>query len=222
VEKRFEVGKRTIEVLRGASLAVRRGEVLAIAGRSGAGKSTLLGLLAGIDRPSAGTVLVEGRDLAALGPTELTELRREKIGMVFQNCNLLSSWTALENVEAALLPSGMARATRRERARGLLESLGLAERLGSLPAELSAGEEQRVALARALANEPSIILADEPTGDVDGETAREIVELLCSPVREGRAALVVATHGAFPLQAATRVLRLDGGKLHEAAPVIGA
>jgi putative ABC transport system ATP-binding protein len=211
--RHYEDRRGTLRVLEGLDLVVRAGESLVVHGRSGAGKSTLLGLLGGLDRPTAGSVRIEGADLAALPRAEVAAIRREKIGIIFQSFNLLPAWTAQENVEAALLPGRVPPAERRARARRILEELGLGGRLDHLPSELSAGEEQRTALARALVNGPRLILADEPTGDVDEEAARAIVERLLEPVRAGKAALVVATHGAFPLSAAHRALRLEGGKL---------
>jgi len=204
-------------LLDGVDLAVERGETVVIRGRSGAGKSTLIHLLCGLEPPTSGAVLFDGRDLSALSPSKRASLRHEKIGILFQNSNLLGAWTALENVEAALIPAGMPRARRRERARGLLRELGLGERLHHLPSELSAGEEHRVALARALANRPVLLLADEPTGDVDAETAEEVMRLLRESVKVAGASLVVATHGVFPESMADRVLVLSGGKLSPAA-----
>lgn len=216
LKKAFKVKGQEIKVLDGVDLSVRRGEVVMIAGRTGVGKSTLLGLLAGLDRPTSGTVTLEGRHLESLSNNEVAVLRRQKMGIVFQSFNLLPSWTALQNVEAALLHTGISKAARQERATQLLTALGLADRLDNLPSEISVGQQQRVAIARALANEPMLIFADEPTGDVDAETGKEIVGYLTAPVKGQKVTLVVATHGTFPVDVADRVFSLADGALHPA------
>ena len=204
---------RTIRVLDGVDLSVSQGEVVVISGRVGSGKSTLLSLLAGLERPTSGCVRVEGRPLEGLSSAQLARLRRERIGIVFQSFNLLPAWTARENVEAALVHTVADPRARSERAGILLAALGLADRLHHLPAELSVGQQQGVAIARALAGDPAVVLADEPTGDVDPETAEEIVAHLTRPVREKGVTLIVATHGSFPAEQAYRVLRLEAGRL---------
>jgi ABC-type lipoprotein export system ATPase subunit len=201
LHKHYRLRDRSIRVLEGVELSVRRGEVVVITGRTGAGKSTLLGLLGGLDRPSSGSILLEGRRVDDLGGSQWSAIRRRKVGFLFQN------------VEAALLHADVPRAQRRARAEALLAALGLADRLEHLPAELSVGQQQLVAIARALANEPSLLLADEPTGDVDSDSAREIIAQLTAPVRARGAALVVATHGAFPLAEADRAFLLADGVL---------
>jgi len=213
LRKSFTLRGRTVPVLNGVNLAVHRGEKVVITGKSGTGKSTLLGLLAGLEPPNGGRVIFDGQPLSEMKNEELAELRRQEIGIVFQNFNLLPSWTAFENVEAALLHSGLTKAARREKAIHCLAGLGLAELLDHLPTEMSIGQQQRVAVARALIREPKLLLADEPTGDVDPETGSEIRELLFSAVREKGATLVVVTHGAFPLSSADRVFYLKDGVL---------
>jgi putative ABC transport system ATP-binding protein len=210
VTRSFDGG---VHVLRGVSLSAHPREVVVIRGRTGAGKSTLLHILAGLDRPTSGRVAVGGQALDTLPPGALVRLRRDAIGIIFQSFNLLPSWTALENVEAAMMHTPLPRPARREKAEALLDGLGLTPHRGSLPSALSAGQQQLVAVARALANGPRLILADEPTGDVDPETAQGIVERLTALARDQAAALVVATHGPFPLDVATRALRLDDGRL---------
>ncbi len=217
LEKTFKVRGREITVLNGVEFAVRPGEIITIIGRSGEGKSVLLWLLSGLDRPDSGQVVFKGCPLADLSNRELARLRRAEIGMIFQNFNLVASWTAVENVESAMRHNGMSPPARRKKAVEALTELGLGDRLDNLPAELSIGQQQRVAIARTLANDPTLILADEPTGDVDPETAREIIDLLLAPVKEKGATLIVATHGNFPLETAHRVLVLKDGRLTEPA-----
>lgn len=203
------------KVFANLNLTLQAGEILVIRGRSGVGKSTLLGLLSGLDRPTGGRILFQNRDLTKLSLSELSELRAVSIGMIFQSFNLISTWSALENVEAVLMHRGIRPAERHERASKMLAELGLAERLHNLPSELSVGQQQRVAVARTLVNEPSLILADEPTGDVDMETANEILRMLLPRVRNSGAGMIVATHGLFPEEHATRVMLLKDGQLHE-------
>lgn len=211
--KSYPLRGREIRVLTDVSFVFPRGSTIAVSGRSGAGKSTLLSLLAGLDRPTSGSIRFEGTALETLSVEELALLRRNRIGIIFQNFNLLPTWTAVENVEAVLMHTGIAPEVRREKAVKLLESLGLGERLDNLPSELSVGQQQRVAVARTLANDPSVILADEPTGDVDHETADEILSSLFRRVKTDGATLIVATHGAFPIERADLVYRLADGIL---------
>jgi putative ABC transport system ATP-binding protein len=213
VTKTFGLNGRQVRVLAGIDLSVRRGEVVVISGRTGSGKSTLLMILAGLDRPTSGSVAVDGSALEGMSGGDLARLRRRKIGIVFQSFNLLPSWTAVENVEAALLHAGLSKAARRDTAAALLRELGLADRLGHLPSELSVGQQQCVAIARALANQPAILVADEPTGDVDPETAETILGHLMPAARQRGAALIVATHGTFPLDVVARRFRMEDGRL---------
>jgi len=215
VTKSFHLHEQTIRVLDGASMTVRSGEVVVISGRSGAGKSTLLALLAGLDSADSGTITLLGQTLGNMGNEALADLRRRSVGFVFQNFQLLPSWTAAENVEAVLMNAGIHPTERRERVVEMLTDLGLQNRMDNLPGELSVGQQQRVALARTLVNRPRIIFADEPTGDVDPETAGEMLDLLMERARSGRVTLVVATHGAFPLNLADRRLSLKDGRLEE-------
>lgn len=213
LKKSYPFKGKEIPVLKGVNLKIKKGESTAIFGRSGAGKSTLLGLLAGIDRQSSGSVIFEGAALEKLSNEILTGLRRSKIGIIFQNFNLLPTWTALENVEAALMHTGLSKTERRQKAKDHLTKLGLEPYLDNLPAQLSVGQQQRVAIARALVNEPTLIFADEPTGDLDPETAKEIIDLLLSLVMERKVTLFVTTHGNFPLSFAQKVYRLQDGGL---------
>jgi len=211
--KNFYVKQREIQVLKGIDLSVNKGEIVVISGKSGTGKSTLLWILGGLERPTSGKLVFEGRFIDELSNEDLAILRRRKFGIIFQNFNLLPSWTAFENVEAAMLHTGISKSARKEKAKALLGELGLSDRFDNLPSELSIGQQQRVAIARAIANEPSLIFADEPTGDVDPETATEIIDHLIQPVKEKTVTLIVTTHGAFPLDIADRVFYMKDGKL---------
>lgn len=213
LHKVFSVRGKNIAVLKGVGFSIAMGEVVVISGRSGAGKSVLLWLLSGLDRPTSGEVIFEDIKLGHLSNSEMAKLRHDKVGIIFQNFNLVASWTALENVEAALWANGLDNEAMRRKAIGILSDLGLGNRMDNLPTELSIGEQQRVAVARTLANDPILILADEPTGDVDPETGQEIIEMLTARVKDKKAALIVATHGNFPLDIADRVLRLKDGEL---------
>jgi predicted ABC-type transport system involved in lysophospholipase L1 biosynthesis ATPase subunit len=202
-----------VHALRGVSLEVRRGERVALLGRSGSGKSTLLNLLGGLDRPSAGRIEVAGRDLGRLGADELAR-HRLAVGMIFQAFNLLGTRTALENVELPLLFAGRTRRQRREMARRALEAVGLGERLHHRPTELSGGEGQRVAIARALVNDPALLLADEPTGNLDSATAAAVVALLLAQLEGRRRTLVLVTHDEeLARRCADRVVWLKDGQV---------
>ena len=215
ITKSFRVRGKTIRVLQGAELDVYPGELIVIRGRSGEGKSVLQWILSGIDTPDSGEILFEGVSYSKLSGEEMSTLRRERIGLIFQNFNLIESWTALENVESALLNSGLSPEEKREKAVSILEKMDLGHRLDNLPVELSVGQQQRVAIARALINEPSLIIADEPTGSVDDETAGEMLTILLSYVKERNSAMVVTTHGHFTGEhLADRIFSIKEGKLH--------
>jgi len=213
VVKRYREGEAEHLVLNGASAAIRAGEFVALLGPSGSGKSTILHLLAGIDLADAGTVRVAGRDLASLDERERTLFRRRSVGFVFQFFNLIPTLTVRENVRFPLELNGLPDAARR--ADELLERVGLGARADAFPDRLSGGEQQRVAVARALAHEPALLLADEPTGNLDEETAEGVVALLEELVRGTGATLVVVTHSEALARRADRVLRLRHGKLEE-------
>jgi putative ABC transport system ATP-binding protein len=207
VTKTFSQGSFGITALDGVDLKIGEREFLVVAGPSGSGKTTLLQLLGALDRPTAGRVLFEGRDLAELGDRELARLRLETFGFVFQQFNLIPTLTAAQNVEVALAPRGGGDT------KPLLESVGLAHRAGHLPSQLSGGEQQRVAIARALANEPHVLLADEPTGNLDSETGAEIVELLRSLSTERGQTVVLVTHDPQIAARAPRVVRMHDGRV---------
>jgi ABC-type lipoprotein export system ATPase subunit len=213
VRKSYLIGGRPLEVLRDIDLAVERGEFLALRGASGAGKSTLLHLLGGLDLPSAGDIIFDGENLRGLPARALARLRNRRVGFVFQAYHLLPELSALENVA---LPARMARISSAEAAalgREMLQRVGLGERLEHRPYELSGGEQQRVAIARALINQPDLILADEPTGNLDSHTGGEIIQLLCALREERRATLIMATHDANIAARAPRVVELMDGTL---------
>lgn len=219
VHKTYRIGKRTLEVLRGVDLQIGRGEFLALRGASGAGKSTLLHLLGGLDLPDAGEVLFEGCSLKQLSVSALARWRNLKVGFIFQAYHLLPELTALENV---CLPARMARldvAKVRPVACELLERVGLKERMEHRPYELSGGEQQRVAIARALVNDPGLILADEPTGNLDSHTGEEIMQILTSLRAERGTTLVIATHDSNVAAQAHRVIHLVDGKIANPAAV---
>jgi lipoprotein-releasing system ATP-binding protein len=211
--KSYAMGRRTLEVLRGVDLDAARGEFLALRGASGAGKSTLLHLIGGLDSPNAGEIRFDGQDLASFSESELTHFRNRRIGFVFQAYHLLPELTALENV---CLPARVARisaGTAEKHGRELLARVGLQERIEHKPFELSGGEQQRVAIARALVNEPELLLADEPTGNLDSHTGAEIIELLKNLRAEKHMTLAIATHDERVAAHAERVVQLVDGQI---------
>jgi putative ABC transport system ATP-binding protein len=213
VSRCFRQGTRTIAAVNEVTVQVGTGEIVAIRGASGSGKSTLLQLLGGLDRPTSGTLRYEGGDLARATDRALTRLRLGTFGFVFQQFHLIPTLTARENVEAALAPTGMRPHARRERARHLLAQVGLSHRVDHLPSRLSGGEQQRVAIARALANDPAVILADEPTGNLDSRTGDEIIDLLVGTAGDRGRTLIVATHDDRIAGRAQRLLRMSDGTL---------
>jgi ABC-type lipoprotein export system ATPase subunit len=203
-----------VHALRGVSLEIRQGERVALLGKSGSGKSTLLNLLGALDQPTSGRVEVYGRELGHLRRRELARYRLRTVGMIFQAFNLIPSRTALQNVEIPMIFAGRPPRERQEAARAALEAVGLGARLHHRPAELSGGEHQRVAIARALVNRPALLLADEPTGNLDSTTAGEIIELLVTHVKQHGTTLVLVTHEEeLARQATDRILRLKDGQL---------
>jgi len=216
LERTYTSAGRPLTVLQGIDLSIEPEAFVAIVGPSGSGKTTLLGLLAGLDLPSAGTVRLAGQDLSALTEDERALFRAGKVGFVFQTFHLIPTLTALENVLVPLELAGGAfgnGAEARDRARSLLERVGLGDRLHHYPAQLSGGEQQRVALARAFANQPMILFADEPTGNLDAETGARVIDLLVQLNEESRTTLVLVTHDPELAARARRVIRLAGGRI---------
>jgi putative ABC transport system ATP-binding protein len=229
--KRYALGDGSVDALRGVSLSVAKGEFVAIMGSSGSGKSTMLHLLGGLDRPSEGTVLIDGINISQLNDEEATLTRREKTGFVFQFFNLISLLNVAENVALPFLIAGDSLAAHRERVDALLDLVGLSDKAKHRPDQLSAGEQQRVALARALANEPAILLADEPTGNLDFVTGTEILDLIWDSCDRLGQTIVLVTHDARAAAYADRVLVVRDGTIrdeielgrrldHEARPLI--
>lgn len=218
VDKSYGAGDARVHALRGASLTIVRGEFLAVMGPSGCGKSTLLQLLGGIDAPSSGQILLEGRDLGAMSDAARSLVRRRRIGFIFQKINLLSTLSAAENAALPLRIDGVSRSTALTRARGALEQVGVAHRANHLPHEMSGGEQQRVAIARALLIDPAVILADEPTGALDSANAALVADLLRDCARQGRTILMV-THDPRLAGCADRIVAMSDGRIvsHDAA-----
>jgi putative ABC transport system ATP-binding protein len=218
VTKNYVKGRGTVAALRGVDLVIEDGEWLAIQGPTGHGKSTLLQILGGLDRPSGGIVDFDGRDLAQLREAEVTRVRATSVGFVFQTFNLVPTLTAQENVEAALVPLHVSAAARRQRAAAALETVGLGDRLRHVPGELSGGQQQRVAIARALVKEPKVLLADEPTGNLDEDTRDEIIGLLETMWQERGLTMVVVTHDSTIARRAQRIGVMKNGRLNFKQP----
>jgi putative ABC transport system ATP-binding protein len=219
VTKNYQKGRGTVAALRGVDLVIEDGEWLAIQGPTGHGKSTLLQILGGLDRPSAGLVDFDGRDLAQLREAEVTRVRAQSMGFIFQTFNLIPTLSAQENVEAALVPLHVSAAARRQRAAIALDTVGLADRLHHVPGELSGGQQQRVAIARALVKEPKVLLADEPTGNLDEDTRDEIIALLETMWRERGLTMVLVTHDSTVARRAQRIGVMKNGRLTFKQPV---
>jgi putative ABC transport system ATP-binding protein len=213
VTKRYRRGRQTVDALAGVDLTIPDGDRLVIQGPTGGGKSTLLQMLGGLDRPSSGQVVLDGTDLARLPEARLTRVRSENIGFVFQSFNLIPTLTAQENVETALVPLGLKPRERREQAAEALRSVGLGERLGHLPGEMSGGQQQRVAIARALVKQPKVLLADEPTGNLDESTRDEIMDVLERMWKELGLTFIMVTHDSALAKKAPRLATIRKGTL---------
>ncbi|GHE52750.1 ABC transporter ATP-binding protein [Streptomyces spiralis] len=213
VTKRYTRGKEIVLALDGVDLTIPDGDRLVIQGPTGGGKSTLLQMLGGLDRPTSGEVVLDGTDMARLSEARLTKVRSENIGFVFQSFNLIPTLTAQENVETALVPLGIKAGDRRERAAEALKSVGLGERLRHLPGEMSGGQQQRVAIARALVKQPKVLLADEPTGNLDESTRDEIMDVLERMWKEHGLTFVMVTHDSALAKKAPRVATIRKGRI---------
>ncbi|WP_025745861.1 ABC transporter ATP-binding protein [Kallotenue papyrolyticum] len=211
--RRYLLGRQPVTALDGIDLEVARGEFVALVGPSGSGKSTLLNLVGGLDRPTAGEIWVDDLELGRANDRRLVRYRRDQVGFIFQSFNLLPTRTALENVEVPLLLAGIGRRERRQRALALLEQVGLAHRASHRPNELSGGEMQRVAIARALANQPALLLADEPTGNLDSRTGADILAILGTLVRQRGVTLLLVTHDMQVAGHADRIVHLLDGRI---------
>jgi putative ABC transport system ATP-binding protein len=212
LKKTYMLGKIPVEALRGVNLKVESGDFLAILGPSGSGKSTLLNLVGALDKPTAGTLMIDGVDISKLNDAQLADLRR-RVGFVFQFFNLIPRFTAIGNVELSMSIANVNRTERRSRAEELLETVGLKDRVNHKPAELSGGQQQRVAIARALANNPKFLLLDEPTGNIDSKTAREIMTLIKRLNEEKSVTIIMVTHDQHLAKEAKRVVHMFDGTI---------
>jgi putative ABC transport system ATP-binding protein len=212
LKKTYKMGEFDVEALRGVSFEIKRGEVVSIMGPSGSGKSTLMNLLGCLDRPTLGEYILDGEAVAGMNDDQLASVRNRKVGFVFQSFNLLSRLTAIGNVELPLRYAGLVEG-RRERAIASLEAVGLKDRMKHRPFELSGGQQQRVAVARALVNDPAIIMADEPTGNLDSKVGKEIMNLLLNLNKERGTTLIIVTHDPLIAEQTQRVIRLQDGLL---------
>jgi putative ABC transport system ATP-binding protein len=215
ITKDYRLGKTTVHALRGLDLRVEKGEIVALMGPSGSGKSTLMHILGALDAPTDGAAVLEGKDLAHLSENQLVTMRGKKVGFVFQTFNLIQTLSAQRNVELPMIFQGISKRRRAERARELLQKVGLGDRMTHRPNELSGGERQRVAIARALANDPEILLADEPTGNLDSETGAAILELLKRLSEDGEKTMILVTHDPDVAAIADRTVRLRDGRVVE-------
>ncbi len=211
--KRYKHGRIAVAALDGVSITIAKGEIIGIVGPSGSGKTTLLNLIGGLDRPSNGRVIVDGVDLGTLDEGKLADYRLKKIGFIFQFYNLMSTLTAIENVELPMGFANVPKAERGERAEELLKTVGLELRMDHMPDELSGGEQQRVAVARALSNSPSVILGDEPTGDLDSKSAKALMDLIWALRREKKVTFVLVTHDPIVVARCDRVYSIRDGKV---------
>lgn len=213
VEKIYKLGEILVPALKNTNMELKKGEFVAVMGPSGSGKTTLLNLIGALDKPTKGKIYVDGKDLTTLKEKELTKLRRRTIGYIFQFYNLIPVLSAFENVELPMLIAGTPTKERQERARQLLETVGLADRGNHRPDELSGGEQQRVAIVRALANKPSIVLADEPTGDLDTKTGKEVMHTLRNLSKTEEATVIVVTHDPIVADLADRIFDMRDGTI---------
>jgi putative ABC transport system ATP-binding protein len=215
LSRHFEVGDETVYALDGVSIQISKGEFFGIGGASGSGKSTLLYIIGGMDRPTAGRVLVQGQDIGGMDENILADYRSKKVGFVYQSFHLVPTMTALQNVELPMVFTQMPLKQRRERAHYLLEAVGLGNRVNQRPTEMSGGQRQRVAIARAMSNQPAVILADEPTGNLDTRNGSEVVERLQSLCRSEQVTILIVSHDPNVLNATDRCIYLQDGHILE-------
>ncbi|CRK81047.1 ABC transporter ATP-binding protein [Neobacillus massiliamazoniensis] len=219
IMKSYKLGGETVHALNNISFEINKGEFLAIIGPSGSGKSTLMNMIGCLDRPDSGQYLLDGKDIGKMNDNQLATIRNQKIGFIFQNFNLLTKLTAVENVELPLLYAGLSAKIRRELALESLKKVGLSDRAGHLPTQLSGGQQQRVAIARALAGNPSILLADEPTGALDSKTSKEILEII-NQLNELGNTIILITHDLSIAKQAKRMVSIQDGQLQENGGVL--
>jgi len=219
IHKTYHMGDIEVHALRGASLTVRRGEFVAIMGPSGSGKSTMMNIIGCLDRPTKGHYLLEGVDVSTLGKSELADIRNKRVGFVFQSFNLVPRTSALENIELPLLYAGVGSAERMRRSREALAIVGLSDRERNMPNQLSGGQQQRVAIARSLVNNPSLILADEPTGALDSRTSVEVMDIFQRLNRDRKLTIIVVTHEHDIAQYADRLVQFRDGRIHRDVPM---
>jgi len=215
VKKTYRQGTIDVNALRGLDLTVKKGEFTAISGPSGSGKTTALNLIGALDKPTSGSILLEGNDLVKLGRTKLSQIRRDRIGFVFQAYNLVPVLTAFENAEIVLALQGVDETERRERVMGILKDVGLEDLAGRRPDQLSGGQQQRVAIARAIAANPAVVLADEPTANVDSETAERLIAIMERLNQERNATFIFSTHDPRVMERARRLVRLVDGRVKD-------
>jgi putative ABC transport system ATP-binding protein len=215
VTKTYEIGGQPVHALRGVDIDIKRGEYISIMGPSGSGKSTLFNMIGGLDKPTDGTVFIDEVDMAQLDAFELAWLRCRKIGYIFQTFNLIPVMTALENITLPMIFAGASLDEQMEKGKRLLEQVGIGHRMHNKPSQLSGGQQQRVAIARSLANDPAIILADEPTGNLDQKTGKEIIELLKKLNKESGATIITATHDDKMLDVSDRIVWVSDGKIEK-------
>jgi len=213
IKRTFEIGGQPVHALRGVDLDIKRGEYISIMGPSGSGKSTLFNMIGGLDKPTTGTVFIDEVDIAQLDAFELAWLRCRKIGYIFQTFNLIPVMTALENITLPMIFAGASLEEQMEKGRYLLEAVGIGHRMHNKPSQLSGGQQQRVAIARALANDPAIVLADEPTGNLDQKTGKEIIDLLKKLNRESGVTIITATHDDKMLDVSDRIVWIADGRI---------
>lgn len=213
--KVYTMGKEKVEALRGIDLTIHKGEFVALLGKSGSGKSTLLNMFAGLEKPTKGEIILKGKHLERLNETKITNIRKKSVGFIFQSYNLLQSHTALENVTLPLVFNNMGVKKRNEQAKEMLEAVGLKDRLNHRPNQMSGGQQQRVSIARAFVNEPEIVFADEPTGNLDTKTTNEVMDLMLGFIKKNNQTFIMVTHDPETAEFADRVIHMSDGTIEK-------